>query len=204
MARYDPPDHDLDGLLSAEDDWFAWTGDEPPGPEVSGWQDEPEAEPHGPVPPDLRRRQVAVVLAVVVAAALAGAALLGVRAIGGSGGGEATRVTTAQTTAAATTPATTPSQDDDGTTTSQPTTPASAADTVPTDAVLRPGDRGDGVKALQTALLALGYSAGNADGIFGTTTEQAVTAFQKSAGLDEDGIAGAATIAAINDALATG
>ncbi len=200
MARYDPPDHDPDGLLSAEDDWFAWAGDEPAGPEVSGWQDEPEAEPPGPVPPDLRRRQVAVVLAVLVAAAVAGAALVGVRAIGGDEDGEATRTTVAQSTATTTTPA----PDDDGTTTSQSTTPASAADPVPTDAVLRPGARGDSVKALQTALLALGYSAGNADGIFGTATEQAVTAFQKSAGLDEDGIAGAATIAAINDALATG
>lgn len=203
MARYDPLDHDPDGPLSAEDDWFAWAGDEPAGPEVSGWQDEPEAEPHGPVPPDLRRRQVAVVLAVLVAAALAGAALVGVRAIGGDGDGGATRTTVAQSTATTTTPATTPSQDD-GTTTSQSTTPASAADPVPTDAVLRPGARGDSVKALQTALLALGFSAGNADGIYGTTTQKAVTAFQKSVGLAEDGTAGAATIAAINEALATG
>ena len=46
---------------------------------------------------------------------------------------------------------------------------------------------------LQTALNALGYACGAADGIFGAATEKAVRAFQAANGLTVDGIAGKAT-----------
>ena len=46
-------------------------------------------------------------------------------------------------------------------------------------------------------LLAAGHELGKVDGIFGSKTELAVRAFQKTAGLVVDGIAGKATLAAL-------
>ena len=45
---------------------------------------------------------------------------------------------------------------------------------------LRSGMEGDEVRRLQQALIDQGYLSGTADGIFGTHTENAVRAFQKS------------------------
>ena len=70
----------------------------------------------------------------------------------------------------------------------------------PTESVvfnLRRGSKGADVTKLQTALNALGYDCGAADGIFGAKTEAAVRAFQKAKGLTVDGIAGKATQAAL-------
>ena len=66
-------------------------------------------------------------------------------------------------------------------------------------AALRPGASGPAVLALQQRLVALGFWLGTPDGVYGGVTAHAVTAFQKSAGLTRDGIAGQATL----DALAT-
>lgn len=73
---------------------------------------------------------------------------------------------------------------------------------------LRKGDKGDDVKALQQTLLALGYGLGaygpdrnGVDGDFGSMTETAVKAFQAANGLTADGVAGAATMAALEKAL---
>lgn len=66
----------------------------------------------------------------------------------------------------------------------------------PTESVvfnLRRGSKGADVTKLQTALNALGYACGAADGIFGAATEKAVRAFQADNGLVVDGIAGKAT-----------
>jgi len=65
------------------------------------------------------------------------------------------------------------------------------------------GDNGDDVKALQLALITLGYSCGKwgADGEFGLATRNAVKAFQKDAGLTVDGVAGSQTFKAINERL---
>ena len=54
---------------------------------------------------------------------------------------------------------------------------------------LKNGDTGEKVKALQTALNALGHNCGTADGIWGAKTEAAVRAFQtaQNLGIDEDG-----------------
>ncbi|GKX68536.1 peptidoglycan-binding protein [Inconstantimicrobium mannanitabidum] len=67
--------------------------------------------------------------------------------------------------------------------------------------LLRKGDRGDGVVALQKALIAKGYSCGTsgADGIFGDGTYNAVIRFQANNGLDQDGIVGPATWRALNN-----
>ena len=67
-----------------------------------------------------------------------------------------------------------------------------------------PEDEGEEVRALQEALATAGFSAGEADGVYGDATVAAVAAFQRSAGLAEDGVAGAETIAALNEALGLG
>ena len=63
---------------------------------------------------------------------------------------------------------------------------------------------GSSVTALQTALTTLGYSPGSADGSYGASTTAAVSAFQTANNLTADGIAGPATLTAINAALASG
>lgn len=57
---------------------------------------------------------------------------------------------------------------------------------------LRRGSKGDEVKSLQKLLADAGYEV-DVDGNFGRGTEAAVKAFQKSKGLDVDGVAGTAT-----------
>ena len=51
----------------------------------------------------------------------------------------------------------------------------------------RNGDRGDGVKAAQQALIDRGFLEGTADGSFGPKTEAAVKALQAAYGIDETG-----------------
>ena len=58
---------------------------------------------------------------------------------------------------------------------------------------LRLGSRGTAVADLQRRLGAAGFSAGAADGIFGSQTDAAVRAFQRARGLSADGIVGAMT-----------
>ena len=65
------------------------------------------------------------------------------------------------------------------------------------DSRLRYGDKSSAVLELQTALKSLGYKIGTPDGKFGAYTENAVRKFQRSHGLNVDGIAGAQTQAAI-------
>lgn len=59
--------------------------------------------------------------------------------------------------------------------------------------------RGEDVRGLQRALIDRGYACGRAgaDGIFGNDTEKAVRAFQGSARLTVDGIAGRQTVTAL-------
>lgn len=69
---------------------------------------------------------------------------------------------------------------------------------------LKNGSRGTDVKTLQEFLLQLGYALPRygADGKFGAETETALTAFQKKAGVKQDGIYGSETHAALMDAVA--
>ena len=66
---------------------------------------------------------------------------------------------------------------------------------------LKYGSRGDRVSILQKALNDLGFNAGSVDGNFGAGTQKAVTAFQKSAGLKQDGLAGRDTLTALEKAV---
>lgn len=55
---------------------------------------------------------------------------------------------------------------------------------------LQYGSRGDNVRKLQNVLNALGYNAGNVDGVFGSRTQAAVIRFQRSMGISADGVVG--------------
>ena len=59
--------------------------------------------------------------------------------------------------------------------------------------VMRTGSKGQEVKDLQTRLSALGFYSGEIDGEFGPGTKEAVIAFQKTNGLEADGIVGEET-----------
>lgn len=70
----------------------------------------------------------------------------------------------------------------------------------PSYATLARGDKGDDVKKLQNRLNALGFSAGTADGIYGSKTESAIESFQALAGLSATGTADGKTQSALWDA----
>lgn len=59
---------------------------------------------------------------------------------------------------------------------------------------LSKGDKGEGVKQLQIALIAQGYLNGSADGDFGKMTEAAVSKFQSDYGIKANGIADEKTL----------
>ena len=59
--------------------------------------------------------------------------------------------------------------------------------------VLRLGDRGDAVVALQQLLKDRGFFAGAIDGDFGAMTQRALIAAQRQLGLEADGVVGPAT-----------
>ncbi len=69
--------------------------------------------------------------------------------------------------------------------------------TVAVSALSKMGSRSEEVRQIQTVLKSKGYYTGNIDGIFGTKTKNAVTAFQKANGLKVDGIAGPETLKAL-------
>ncbi len=63
--------------------------------------------------------------------------------------------------------------------------------------ILRQGSSGPDVTALQQRLKDLGFDPNGVDGNFGAGTRDAVIAFQQSKGLQADGVAGPATLAAL-------
>ncbi|MGG6432665.1 peptidoglycan-binding domain-containing protein [Anoxybacillus sp. D401a] len=67
-----------------------------------------------------------------------------------------------------------------------------------TGQTLREGNRGQAVKDLQLMLKYVGYSV-SVDGVYGSETEKYVKDFQKSVGLQADGIAGKNTYNALNN-----
>ncbi len=105
--------------------------------------------------------------------------------------------TAAPTTAAPTTAAPTTAPP---TTTAPTTTTEPPPTTVPGPPTYRTGDGGPEIAAMQERLLALGFWVPAADGDYGSLTQQAVMAFQKHAGLSRDGLAGPATMAALETA----
>ncbi len=72
----------------------------------------------------------------------------------------------------------------------------------PDGRILRPGEaRGKDVRLLQEWLRVLGYDTGRFDGVYGTRTAQAVSAFQGDVGLHVDGKVGSSTRAALAEEL---
>src|SRR2546426_12081995 len=63
--------------------------------------------------------------------------------------------------------------------------------------ILKQGSSGPDVTELQQKLKVLGFDPYGVDGNFGPGTKAAVIAFQQSKGLQADGIAGPATLAAL-------
>lgn len=59
------------------------------------------------------------------------------------------------------------------------------------------------VTNLQTNLNSLGFSAGTVDGVYGTSTKNAVKKFQSAYGLTADGVAGSVTLSKISSAKST-
>jgi peptidoglycan hydrolase-like protein with peptidoglycan-binding domain len=68
----------------------------------------------------------------------------------------------------------------------------------PNGAPIQSGSEGERVRRLQVALGVFGYEPGTADGAYGPATREAIIAFQEANNLDADGVAGRATIRAIN------
>lgn len=61
-------------------------------------------------------------------------------------------------------------------------------------ALSKVGSTGEEVRKIQKKLKELGYLSGSVDGIYGTKTKKAVTAFQKNCGISADGICGPTTL----------
>lgn len=65
------------------------------------------------------------------------------------------------------------------------------------------GSTGSEVTQIQQKLSDLGFYKGNIDGVYGSSTKSAVTAFQRDRGLTADGIAGSRTLSALGLSSAT-
>jgi GH24 family phage-related lysozyme (muramidase) len=70
---------------------------------------------------------------------------------------------------------------------------------IKTSTVLKKDSKGDDVRKLQEDLTIRGYGLGKIDGVFGNATRKAVVAFQKDAGLTQDGKVGTNTKKALNN-----
>jgi lipoprotein-anchoring transpeptidase ErfK/SrfK len=119
----------------------------------------------------------------------------------GQGAATSTPQESTSTAVPATTPATTPPSTT-STTIPPPTTTTTPPPTTTTTVAasknyLSVGSTGPAVTALQTRLASLGYWVGTTDGVFGDSTQQAVYALQKAAGIGRDGIVGPVTEAAL-------
>ena len=118
-----------------------------------------------------------------------------------SGGGRtsaALPLTTGQGSPSPAAPAPSPSPSSTPTAAPSTATPIPLPPSTPalTD-LLKPGDKGPRVLALQKRLTTLGFWISGSDGTYGETTQQAVMAVQKAEGLERDGVAGPITMKAI-------
>jgi len=85
--------------------------------------------------------------------------------------------------------------------TSPTSPPTTKSQTPPKPEKLKTGAKGAEVVRLQNRLTELGYWNGKADGKFGSTTQQAVFALQKAAGIGRDGTVGPKTRKALDQGV---
>jgi peptidoglycan hydrolase-like protein with peptidoglycan-binding domain len=79
-----------------------------------------------------------------------------------------------------------------------PPTPPGTADPE-SDGLLRLGESGTPIRQLQSRLKDLGFYTGSITGVFDEATEEAVRRFQRSQGIDDDGIVGPTTQSSLNN-----
>jgi Putative peptidoglycan binding domain len=218
QVEVDPPSSPAPGTGEGEgdEDWLADVGDvdwddanaptgERPAQRASRWSTAgfgaiSSPGGHPPAESDIQRRRA---IAAIVAIVVVGLAIAIPVIVFGGGGGSSTdnpnETPPVTTTPPATTTPTTPK-----TTTTQTTTTPSTAQKLdlPAGTTLKVGSSGAQVTQLQNALKTLGYDPGKADGAYGPQTKAAVEKFQTAKGLSADGVVGAETAKAINDALA--
>ncbi len=147
-----------------------------------------------------KRKNTLPLFLALCAVLTAAAALLGIRAV------TTWNIYTAE---AAVTPVPTPTvrpvsvtPDPNRASPTPPPTPSPAPTPAPTDApsLLKSGMKGEAVSRLQARLRELGYDVGAVDGDYGSGTKAAVEAFQQVNGLEDDGVAGQKTLAALYSA----
>jgi hypothetical protein len=171
--------------MSDPDDWFDGAAEEAEDAAAAeDWLQER-------VPPP-RPWYEAIDRRIVVIGVVGVGLLIAVLAAAGVFSGGSHQVATVSSTVA-TTPTT-------NTTTTPTTTPVSPTVPAPTT-TLKPGDSGAQVKVLQRALASLGFSTGTVDGDYGAATEDATKRFQRSVGIDDDGVVGPETLRALKTAL---
>ena len=136
------------------------------------------------------------ILTYAAAAAVTMTLLAGCDSTGGAAGGAGVAAPAPSTTSSAT-PGDAPSSAAPSPSKSTSTKPPAA----PKPQKLKVGAKGAKVTALQQRLTELGYWNGKADGTFGSLTQQAVYAVQKTAGLGRDGVVGPKTQKAIDQGV---
>lgn len=130
------------------------------------------------------------------AAGTSGTAASGTAASSAAASSPAASSTAASGTAVSSTAASSTTASGTGATAASNSTAASST-APPKPTLLKTGSSGAEVKQLQQQLLDLGYWLEAADGNYGQTTQQAVMAYQKAAGIDADGVAGPQTLKAL-------
>jgi hypothetical protein len=179
-----------------EDDWFpqaevALSADDAHGPSEDEWlvaDEAPQRSSSFDAGSLLNPR-------VLVPVAIAIVFILGLLAAFGVFDSSEAPATVPENTAAISTATT------QATTTTKAKTPTQGKLVAPTT-TLKPGDSGAQVKTLQRELVKLGLATGVVDGIYGTGTSNAVSAFQRAQHLAVDGIVGPATLQALKNAKA--
>ena len=141
-----------------------------------------------------RRKRILVVLALVGGLTAGTGLFIGGALAARDGADSAGDVQPGATTTTTAAPTTTTTS-----TTLPPTTTTTEAPAA-ADGALEAGEHGTEVSALQARLTDLGYWLGTPDGTYGQLTRQAVMAFQKAEGLSRDGVAGSATLLALETA----
>jgi type IV secretory pathway VirB10-like protein len=209
-TKFDEDDWFLDTAASSVEESRQPTGADPAAAQEPSWLEDPvdsersQQEQPSPAGPFVRRRLVALAVAVLVLIAVVVLALIAFAGGDSSTPTEATTTNLPTTTPTTTATATAPPQPPPPANPPPPPPPSSTPASNLPAGIIRPGATGADVKAVQQALARAGYSPGPIDGDYGPKTEQAVAAFQRSAGIPADGHYGPQTKQALEQKIASG